>query len=250
MCGRFNIVSDPKAWLETFDVAVASDVFGAFEPRYNISPSEPPLPEGSKRATPRRITRIPAIYWEDGQLVADSLLWPLVPIWAKGEVPNYNTANARSEEMSKKPAYRNAWKHNQRCLIFATGFFEWQAAPGKNTKQPWHIGLRDQPHLIFGGLWETSTAPDGSPVRSCTIVTLAANALLRDIHNAGRNKHRMPLILPDQAQRTWLTGSRDAAESLIQPYKDDEMDAWPISTAINNPNSNDARVLEKIDIRI
>ena len=165
-------------------------------------------------------------------------------MWARGEVPKYSTANARSEEMAGKNSYRNAWRRGQRCLIYASGFYEWQARPDRKIKQPWHVRLRGQDGFAFGGLWESSRTRDGTEVLSCTIVTLAANALMREIHNAGRNRHRMPLILSEDAQRAWLEAPSKSAMGLVAPVRSAAMEAWPVSTSVNNPNFNDARVLE------
>lgn len=248
MCGRFNIITDPKAWMDAFDVVYSIIDEVRFEPRYNIAPSEPPLPSGSRRASPRRITRVPIIYRRGDDLVGEEAIWPLIPVWARGEVPRYSTANARSEEMADKNAYRNAWKRERRCLIYATGFFEWQARPGRRTKQPWHIQLKGQDGFAFGGLWETSRARDGTEVMSCTIVTLRANALMRGIHNAGRNRRRMPLMLPRDKQRAWLETPYESAMESVAGVPSESLEAWPVSTAINNPNFNDARVIEPIKL--
>ena len=130
--------------MDALDVLYSIIGEDGFEPRYNISPSEPPLPAGSRRASPRRITRVPIVLQRGDEFVGEDAIWPLIPVWARGEVPKYSTANARSEEMADKNAYRNAWKREQRCLIYATGFYEWQARPGLRTKQPWHIRLKGQ----------------------------------------------------------------------------------------------------------
>ena len=225
-----------------------STVPSGFEPRYNIGPSEPPRPAGSKRAAPRRITRVPIIYRQGDELIGEDAVWPLIPVWARGEVPKYSTANARSEDMAGKPAYRNAWRRGQRCLIHASGFYEWQARPGRKIKQPWNVRLRGQDGFAFGGLWESSRARDGTEVLSCTIVTLAANSLMREIHNAGRNRHRMPLILSREAQRAWLESPAESAMGLVAPVRSTALEAWPVSTAVNNPNFNDARVLEPVTL--
>ena len=79
---------------------------------------------------------------------------------------------------------------------------------------------------------------------SCTIVTLPANELMRGIHNAGRNRHRMPLILPREAQRAWLEAPAESAMDTIAAVPSEALEAWPVSIAVNNPNLNDARVLE------
>ncbi|MYA31088.1 MAG: SOS response-associated peptidase [Gammaproteobacteria bacterium] len=245
MCGRFNIITDPRAWMDALDV-LYSIIEDGFEPRYNISPSEPPLPAGSKRASPRRITRVPIVLQRGDEFVGEDAIWPLIPVWARGEVPKYSTANARSEEMADKNAYRNAWKREQRCLIYATGFYEWQARPGVRAKQPWHIRLKGQGGFAFGGLWESSRASDGTEVLSCTIVTLPANELMRGIHNAGRNRHRMPLILPPDAQKAWLEAPAKSAMDRVAAVPSEALEAWPVSTAVNNPNFDDARLLEPI----
>ncbi len=248
MCGRLNIITDPSAWMSALDVVRSSDDPGRFEPRCNIGPSEPPRPAGSRRASPRRITRAPIVYRRGDEFVGEDAIWPLIPVWARGEVPRYSTANARSEEMAGKNSYRNAWKREQRCLIYASGFFEWQARPGRKVKQPWHIRLRGQDDFAFGGLWESSRAGDGTEVLSCTIVTLSANSLMREIHNAGRNRHRMPLILPRDRQRAWLDSSPESAMGLVAAVRSDALEAWPLSTAVNNPNLNDPRILEPVTL--
>ena len=238
--------------MDALDVAHSIIDEVEFQPRYNISPSEPPLPAGSKRASPRRITRVPIVFRDGGKggdLIGDEAIWPLIPVWARGEVPKYSTANARSEEMAGKPAYRNAWKRQQRCLIYASGFYEWQARPGFKAKQPWHIRLKGQDGFAFGGLWEASRTHDGAEVLSCTIITLPANALMREIHNAGRSRHRMPLILPQDAQKTWLDTPSDSAMDRVAAVPSKALEAWPVSTAVNNPNLNDARLLEPITPR-
>ena len=102
MCGRFNIITDPSAWMSALDVVRSSNDTGRFEPRYNIGPSEPPRPAGSRRASPRRITRVPIVYRQKGELVGEDAVWPLIPLWARDEVPKYSTANARSEELAGK----------------------------------------------------------------------------------------------------------------------------------------------------
>ena len=102
--------------MDALDVLYSIIDDGDFEPRYNISPSEPLLPAGSQRASARRITRVPIVLQRGDEFIGEDAIWPLIPVWARGEVPKYSTANARSEEMADKNAYRNAWKREQRCL--------------------------------------------------------------------------------------------------------------------------------------
>ena len=86
--------------MDALEVVRSSNGPGRFEPRYNIGPSEPPWPAGSRRTSPRRITRVPIVYLQEGEFVGEDAVWPLIPVWARGEVPRYSTANARSEEMA------------------------------------------------------------------------------------------------------------------------------------------------------
>ena len=122
MCDRYNIIEDPQAWMDALDVVYSILDEDGFEPRYNISPSEPPLPAGSRRATPRRITRVPIVLQRGDELAGEDAIWPLIPAWARGEVPKYSTANARSEE--KAPSGPQAdW-----LRISACGSRRWSAS--------------------------------------------------------------------------------------------------------------------------
>ncbi len=110
----------------------------------------------------------------------------------------------------------------------ADGFYEWQATPG--CKMPWRITLKDNEPFAFAGLWERwEKAPDGIPVESCTIVTTAANRLLRPLHD------RMPVILAPADHAAWLGEDqvRDVAE-LLRPYPSEALRAYRVSTAVNN----------------
>ncbi len=239
MCGRYNITVDPKGLMDVLQILDQYIRIDPFEPRYNIAPSEPPLPEASTRKAERRLTRVPIVRVDDGHLAADAVIWPLVPVWSNGEVPKYSTANARAETMHEKNSFRHAWQQGQRCLVVASGFYEWQDDGGK-SKQPWCIEPANDEFFTFGGLWEESNG-----VLSCTIVTMPANPLMREIHNAGKNKHRMPLILDGDVRANWLNGDEAAARSVIKEYPADEMDAYKISTMVNNPGADSSKVIER-----
>lgn len=246
MCGRYHLIEDPHAMLESLGAETVPGPRDPFAPRYNIAPSEPPLPPNSKRATPPRLTHVPIARRHENELVAEEAVWPLVPVWSHGEVTRYSTANARSESMRESRTYAKPWERGQRCLIPATGFFEWQDV-GERTKQPWTIGPLNDDFFVFGGLWEVSRTRDDAPVLSCTIITVPANPLMREIHNAGKNRHRMPLVLAPEDRAVWLDGSTDDADGLVAPFPADEMTAHPVSTAVNNPGLDDPKVLEPVD---
>ena len=113
--------------------------------------------------------------------------WGLIPFWARDVKIGYRTINARAETVAMTSTFREAYKR-RRCLIPASGFYEWQASEGKKPKQPFVIHMKDWQPFAFAGLWERWNSPEG-PVESCTIITTEANEQLAPIHN------RMPVIL-------------------------------------------------------
>ncbi len=241
MCGRYNIVTDPRALMSAFGVIDAEACVDVAK-SYNIAPSEPPAKGESTRK--RRMTRVPTIRLNGDQRVMRTAVWPLIPVWARGIVPRYATANARCETMAKLPAYRHAWASDRRCLVPASSFVEWQALQGSRRKQPWLVYLADRRPMAFAGLWEASHTEDGQRIESCTIVTAPANALMAEIHNT---RKRMPVVLEGKsAQDVWLAGTKEAALAVATPLADGLLDAHPISTLINNPNASGRELLEPL----
>ena len=243
MCGRYNILSDVDALMDTFEILQSDVQVEPFEPRYNISPSTRNLIVTT--GDENRLTRVPIIRpASDLRRHLKSAVWPLIPVWANAQVPKYATANARSETMTQRVSFRNAWKRSQRCLIPATGFYEWQTVPGDNPKQPWHIYHREQSVMCFAGLWEHGQSTDGATFESCAIVTTEANQLMATIHNTNR---RMPVIIDSTHWDEWLSADNDAALELAVPYPDGQLQAIPISTRINNPSYNRSDCLAPVE---
>jgi len=241
MCGRYNIATDTHALMDAFGV-IEEETSVEVANRYNIAPSEPPTKGESTRE--RRMTRVPTIRLSRNRRVVRSAVWPLIPVWARGIVPRYATANARFETMAKLPAYRHAWASNRRCLVLASSFIEWQAVAGSRRKQPWLVYLADRRPMAFAGLWEYSHTYDGERVESCTIVTAPANTLMAEIHNT---RKRMPVVLESRfEQEAWLTGTKEEALAVAEPLADGLLDAHPISTRINNPNARGRELLDPI----
>lgn len=238
MCGRFNIITDSQALVEAFEILYENVQIESFVPRYNISPSKR---EAAVRVDNPDITTIPVVLHSENGKVLKSAIWPLVPVWAKGVIPKYSTANARSETMVEKNSFRHSWKHAQRCLIPATGFYEWQLVPGSSRKQPWHIQHKNQKIISFAGLWEPVNLDDGKTALFCTIVTTQANELMSEIHNSD---HRMPVIIDPESRDEWLVGDSETAFSLTGTYPDGMLEAYPISTQVNNPHADSAEIIE------
>jgi putative SOS response-associated peptidase YedK len=174
--------------------------------------------------------------------------WGLIPFWTRDKAGALSirekTLNARAETVFDKPAFKQA-AQSRRCLVLADGFFEWRHIDNKTY--PYYIRLKSREPFSFAGIWDSWRNPEGrEPVKTFSIITTTANALLEKIHNTQK---RMPVILPRAAERSWLDGSpyKDSAQSLLRPYNPDEMEAYPVSKIVNRLgfNTTDAEVLKE-----
>ena len=209
MCGRFLLLSSGRDVAEAFDLTSFPDL----EKRYNIAPTQ----------------AVAAVRAGEAGRECVRLRWGLVPPWSKGM--SQAPINARSETAADKPMFRHALK-KRRCLVPASGFYEWLATGGR--KQPYCFRPRDEKPFAFAGLWERWEGPDG-PVESCAILTTGANELVRPVHD------RMPVILPRLHWQAWLDRDlQDAAAvvPLLRPYPSDAMRAYPVSLLVNNPRND------------
>jgi putative SOS response-associated peptidase YedK len=222
MCGRFTLSIDPADLQAAFpNFAFPVDL----TPRYNIAPSQPVL------ALPN-----------DGKFAPDYFTWGLIPVWAKDISIGSRLINARAETLGEKSSFRGAYKY-KRCLIFSDGFYEWQTRPGSKIKIPHHIRLASGQPFAFAGLWDEWLSPDGSQIKSCTIITTEPNALMSSLHN------RMPVILPASAYAEWLDPAPqkpEALQHLLVPYPAAEMTAHPVSTLVNSPANDRAELIAPI----
>lgn len=170
------------------------------------------------------------------------LRWGLVPFFAHGEPPKYSTINARAETIETAASYRGPWNRAQRCIVVASGFYEWQQR--SSGRQPYFIHLADRDTFGFAGLWDRSVASDGTAVESCTIITLPASPLLAEIHNV---KKRMPAILSEEDHDAWLRGTQADARAALRQYSDELLVAYPVSTRVNNPKNDDPQLITPLD---
>lgn len=129
--------------------------------------------------------------------------WGLIPFWAKDDSIQKNTLNARIKTIHEKPAFRNVV--NNRCLILADGFYEWQWLDDKGKqKQKYELTLPDNELFAFAGLYsEWTDKSTGEIISTYTILTTEANELMSKIHNT---KKRMPIIISKDYEQTWLNG--------------------------------------------
>lgn len=218
MCGRYSLV--PQAnFAERFNIA---NLTLDLEARYNIAPtqSSPVI----TRNSPNR---------------AEEMRWGLVPSWAKDVSIGNKMINARAETVAEKPSFRKALAA-RRCLVPASGFYEWQRTPG--GKIPHYIFLPDSEYFAFAGLYETWKDHEGNLLKTYTIITTTPNELMAQIHN------RMPVILHPDDEDRWLDHDTELDEvlSLLKPFPAELMDAYVVSTAVNSPFHEGPSLIEAI----
>jgi putative SOS response-associated peptidase YedK len=214
MCGRY--ITRNQAAIERY-FNVSSHQFRLAD-RYNVVPS----------------TKVPVIRLIEGERVLSGMHWGLIPCWAKDPKSGYKTINARAETVATKPAFRAAYQA-RRCLMPASGFYEWQR--DVEPKQPYFIHRRDGDPLAFAGLWETWKGPD-EIIESCTIVTTKANPMMAELHN------RMPVLLDPRDFDWWMTGKTEEVGQLLAPCPSEALEAYPISRRVNNPRHEGPEILE------
>jgi putative SOS response-associated peptidase YedK len=211
MCGRMTIrtpAQDIARELGLDGVQAALE-----QPRYNLAPTQ----------------QVPAVV-NDGARQLTLLRWGLVPGWARDVAIGNKLINARAETVADKPSFRTALRR-RRCIVVADGFYEWMQSA--RPKRPFLFQRRDGRPFAIAGLWEEWHPPDGSaPLRTCTLVTTQANALLAPYHE------RMPVLLEREAWECWLTpGALEPAQlkSLLVPAPVEGYHAHEVSRVVNLP---------------
>ncbi|MDZ5648452.1 SOS response-associated peptidase [Nitrospirillum sp. BR 11828] len=221
MCGRYAAVTPPQAMEALFQTLGALPNFPG---RFNIAPTQ----------------SAPVVRWnaQTGERRLDLLRWGLVPSWAADLAGGAKMINARSESVTEKPTFRQAFAR-RRCLVPVTAFYEWRVENG--VKQAYAIAPGDRDTAAFAGLWEGWKDPaSGEWVRTYTILTTAANDAIGHIH------HRMPVILAPDDWPAWL-GETDADPStllgLLRPYPANETRFWAVGPRVGNVRNDDADLL-------
>jgi putative SOS response-associated peptidase YedK len=219
MCGRFALAADPELVQQAFNLATVP----VLSPRYNIAP-----------------TQEVAVITNENPHDVTLLRWGLIPSWSKDASGAAKMINARSETVDQKPSFRAAFKR-RRCIIPATGFFEWQAR--ESGKAPMYIFLKSRPVFGIAGLWEVWRSPQGMDVRSFTVLTTDANSFMQPIHD------RMPVILLPEDYSLWLQPG-DAPPTplrmLLKSYEPSEMAAYEVSKLVNRPAIDTADVIAPV----
>jgi putative SOS response-associated peptidase YedK len=245
MCGRYASSRKPEDLVEEFEIdrVVAEQ---PLEADYNVAPTKEVyavldrVPRDAPDDTPpeRRLTTV---------------VWGLIPSWAKDRSIGSRLINARVETLAEKPSFRRAFA-KRRCILPADGYFEWyetqqRTAKGKPVKQPFFITPADGGVLAMAGLYEiwrdTSVAEDepGAFVWSATVITTSAEDAVGQIHD------RMPMLVERSGYNGWLdatTTDADALAKLLVPAAPGRLTAYPVSKEVNNVKNNGADLVSPL----
>ena len=237
MCGRF-VSPEERALERAFDLG-RRDNPNPFARRYNVFPTDT-IP----------FLRLPS---DSSRIELAAGRWGMVPHWWKEAKPPKTSFNARLEEAADKPMWRDAFAR-ARCLVPAEGWYEWKAveridpATGeiKPAKQPYFIRRKDAALFCFAGLaayWKDPKT--GEALRSCAILTAAAEGALAGIHD------RAPVVLPPEAYGAWLDrglddpGEAKALAGRRVPHT--ELTQWKVRLLVNNAKSDGPELIERLD---
>src|ERR1700752_1882359 len=219
MCGRVRLSSD----------------YSEIKIRLKVAADAPAPPFAPDRNKPPRGPMLVAIRSVDGKRIPKMMKWGLFPHWAKDDRLQYSTFNAKSEDFTNKPAFRDAWKWGQRCLVVTDGFYEWRRITAKE-KQPYAVAMADDGMMVMAGLWSKWKDPKSdNEVLSCTILTCPPNDVMAELHD------RMPVILAENDWPKWL-GEEPASEeellALLRPCPDEALKIWPVDKMVGNVRNN------------
>ena len=205
MCGRYDLTETPLEvghWFRVRNAATPN-----FPPRYNIAPTQD----------------VPVVRLDkNGERELVMLRWGLIPWFSADPKVGYSTINARAETVDSKPAFRQAFQ-KRRCLVPATGYFEWKATEG--GKQPYRFVPKDGGLFAFAGLWEF-WKKGAEQIVSFSIIVTEGNEVAREIHD------RMPAILDPEHHDAWLTAEPTNAKALLRPYPAASMRMYAVSKRV------------------
>lgn len=228
MCGRYAVfgpVKTSRAMKRELD-ELGLDVESLLNQRddqFNIAPTQkaPVIARG-----------------EEGQAELKALRWGLIPVWAKDEKVGARAINTRVETVAEKPMFRAAFK-KRRCLVPASGYFEWKGEAGE--KQPYFIHDPEKDLLMFAGLWEGwKPADDADWVHSFTIITGEPGKVSGNIHD------RQPVILPPDQLSTWLDTTPEEALAILQALPEAPLSYYPVTKAVGSPRNKGAEMVEPL----
>ena len=229
MCGRISNTTPADAMVRLFAAQPANTLPPV--PNYNICPTDPV-----------HVVRASDL---GRRLVA--MRWGFLPSWYDAENSGPLLINARAETLAEKPAFREACRA-RRCLIPATGFYEWtKDAAGRRL--PWYIHRADGAPLAFAAVWQSWQGQNSQgqgqaqadAFDTCAIVTTAANRQMAGLH------HRMPLILAPQDWALWLGEAGKGASRLMQPGPEGALAFHRVDPVVNSNRAAGPDLIEPFD---
>jgi len=223
MCGRQTHL---YSWDELHRLMALTTPSQPLAKRYNVAPSQNTLV--IKRGT-------------EGGRELHQLRWGLIPSWAQDSKIGYKLINARAETISSKPSFRAAFK-SRRCLVPASGFYEWQKLDGGKKKQPYYIKPKEGEILVFAGIAECWVTPTGDPIESYSIVTTSSNKTMQSVHD------RMPVILDPKDFDKWLDprATSDELLALLKPCPEEYLLMHRVSTLVNAAKNNSPECIQSL----
>ncbi|TFG14176.1 SOS response-associated peptidase [Candidatus Thorarchaeota archaeon] len=224
MCGRFSLLAHQELLRERFEI----DRFEYTpQPQYNISPEQ-------------KIAVI--LHGDDGSRVMMSMRWGLIPFWTENpDEPDYSPINVRAETIIEKRMFKYAFQ-KRRCLVPASGFYEWKGDPGSKT--PYYFHLNERNLFSFPGIYEKWVSEDEqSRIYSVTFATTTPNQTVERVHT------RMPVILAEGEEELWLDPEAKEADLLdiLDPHPDEFMTSFEVSTYVNDPSNEGPLAIKPID---
>ena len=235
MCGRYALnISGEDLALE-FAAGVPNTALTASN--WNISPTTPiPFIAADNQAGDVRQIHMAR--------------WGLIPSWAKDATRQSNAINARVESIAEKPTFKSAFR-SRRCLIPATGYYEWATELGQyKPKQPFYISNADKSSIAIAGIYEEWINPQTSlPITTAAIITREVSGILKPVH------HRMPVILPKSLWSSWLSNKTLSGDEISDYLKmidlenpDTGLTFWPVSDEVNNARNSGAQLAAQIPL--
>ena len=219
MCGRFAITLPDDAMAALFEAAPANDL--PHVPNYNVCPT----------------TQIHTVTSDGGSRRLRPMRWGFLPHWYKSPTDGPLLINARSETIAEKPAFRAACRE-RRCLVPATGFYEWtKDQDGKRL--PWYIHHTEGETLAFAAVWQVWEKGE-EPLTTCAVVTTSANEAMSRIH------HRMPVVLDRKDWALWLGEEGKGAATLMAAPPDDVLSFYRVDPKVNSNRASGEDLIEPI----
>ncbi|WP_102106956.1 SOS response-associated peptidase [Oceaniglobus roseus] len=220
MCGRFAITLPPEAMAQLFEAVPGNDL--PVVPNYNVCPTN----------------QVHGVVSAEGRHRLTAMRWGFLPHWYKTTGDGPLLINARAETIAEKPAFRTAARE-RRCLIPASGFYEW-TKDGDGNRLPWYIHRTDGAPIAFAGVWQ-DWERDGTQLTTCAIVTTGANGTMSRIH------HRMPVVLAPGDWAKWLGEEGRGAAALMVAAPEEALTMHRVDPAVNSNRASGERLIAPVE---